>query len=222
MSSTDVSQHWMPADWRIKPAAQLPDYPDAATLARVERDMHRMPPLVFAGEARRLTAALGRVAQGQGFVLQGGDCAESFAEHHPDAIRDTFRVLLQMAVVLSFGAGREVVKVGRIAGQFAKPRSESTETVGGVTLPSYRGDIVNGLAFDTAARTPDPARMLQAYRQSAATLNLLRAFARGASPTCTACTSGRSTSSPARRRASASRRWPNASTRRSASWQRAA
>ncbi len=179
MSSTDVSPRWMPADWRAKPAAQLPDYPDAAALARVERDMRRMPPLVFAGEARRLTAALGRVAQGQGFVLQGGDCAESFAEHHPDTIRDTFRVLLQMAVVLSFGAGREVVKVGRIAGQFAKPRSEATETVGDVTLPSYRGDIVNGLAFDAAARTPDPERMLAAYRQSAATLNLLRAFAQG-------------------------------------------
>src|SRR5262249_25087374 len=151
---------WSPADWRSKPAAQLPAYPDATALARVEHDLRRVPPLVFAGEARRLTAALGRVAEGKGFLLQGGDCAESFAEFHPDTIRDSFRVLLQMAAVLTFGAGCPVVKVGRIAGQFAKPRSEATETLGGVTLPSYRGDIVNGLAFDDAARTPDPARML--------------------------------------------------------------
>jgi 3-deoxy-7-phosphoheptulonate synthase len=174
-----MSMSWVPADWRQRPAAQQPAYPDAGALARVEGELARVPPLVFAGEARRLTAALGRVAQGRGFLLQGGDCAESFAEFHPNAIRDTFRVLLQMAVVLSFGAKLPVVKVGRIAGQFAKPRSEATETVGGVTLPSYRGDIVNGLGFDAAARTPDPARMLQAYRQSAATLNLLRAFAQG-------------------------------------------
>jgi 3-deoxy-7-phosphoheptulonate synthase len=174
-----MAMSWTPSTWRGHPAAQQPAYPDAAALARVEHDLSRVPPLVFAGEARRLTETLGRVAQGHGFLLQGGDCAESFAEFHPNAIRDTFRVLLQMAVVLSFGAGLPVVKVGRIAGQFAKPRSEPTETVDGVSLPTYRGDIVNGPAFEAAARTPDPARMLQAYTQSAATLNLLRAFAQG-------------------------------------------
>ncbi|MDX2224626.1 MAG: 3-deoxy-7-phosphoheptulonate synthase class II [Rhodospirillaceae bacterium] len=170
---------WNRDSWRSKPIAQVPAYPDAAALAAAEAQLRHYPPLVFAGEARRLKAALGRVAAGQAFMLQGGDCAESFAEFHPDNIRDTFRVLLQMAVVLTFGAAMPIVKVGRLAGQFAKPRSAPTETIDGVTLPSYRGDIINGMDFTTAARTPDPQRMVQAYNQSAATLNLLRAFAQG-------------------------------------------
>ncbi len=170
---------WAPESWRKKPAQQMPDYPDATALAAVEARLRRMPPLVFAGEARRLKAALANVASGRAFLLQGGDCAESFAEFHPDNIRDTFRVLLQMAVVLTYGAACPVVKVGRMAGQFAKPRSADTETQDGVTLPSYRGDIVNGIEFNAAARRPDPERMQQAFSQSAATLNLLRAFAQG-------------------------------------------
>ena len=165
--------------WRSRPARQLPDYPDEAALNSVEARLRRYPPLVFAGEARRLKEHLAKASRGQAFVLQGGDCAESFAEFHADNIRDTFRVLLQMAVVLSFGATCPVVKIGRLAGQFAKPRSDNTETRDGVTLPAYRGDIVNGIEFDPAVRTPDPERMIQAYNQSAATLNLLRAFASG-------------------------------------------
>ncbi|MCC7346106.1 MAG: 3-deoxy-7-phosphoheptulonate synthase class II, partial [Variibacter sp.] len=137
------------------------------------------PPLVFAGEARNLKKALARVANGESFLLQGGDCAESFAEHHPDNIRDFFRVLLQMAVVMTYAAASPVVKVGRVAGQFAKPRSSPTEKQDGVELPSYRGDIVNGIEFTPEARVPDPRRQIEAYRQSAATLNLLRAFAQG-------------------------------------------
>jgi 3-deoxy-7-phosphoheptulonate synthase len=170
---------WSPQSWRARPIRQVPEYPDAVALARVEAQLRRRPPLVFAGEVRTLKASLARVARGEAFLLQGGDCAESFAEFHANGIRDTFRVLLQMAVVLTFGAGLPVVKVGRIAGQFAKPRSEPNETVGGVTLPSYRGDVINGIGFDAASRTPDPERMLRAYDQSAATLNLLRAFAQG-------------------------------------------
>ena len=170
---------WEPDTWRSRPAAQQPEYPDAAARAEIEERLSRYPPLVFAGEARRLEAELARVCRGEAFLLQGGDCAESFAEFHPDNIRDTFRVLLQMAVVLTFGAGCPVVKVGRLAGQFAKPRSEPIEERDGMALPSYRGDIVNGIDFCLAARTPDPARMLQAYAQAASTLNLLRAFAQG-------------------------------------------
>jgi len=170
---------WRPDSWRDKPAAQVPDYPDSKALGAVEETLRNYPPLVFAGEARRLKAALGAVAHGQSFLLQGGDCAESFAEFHPNNIRDMFRVLLQMAVVLTYGAACPVVKVSRIAGQFAKPRSADTETQDGVTLPSYRGDIVNGMDFEAAARTPDPQRMMRAYSQAAATLNLLRAFAQG-------------------------------------------
>jgi 3-deoxy-7-phosphoheptulonate synthase len=157
----------------------MPSYPDTAALAAVEAQLGKFPPLVFAGEARKLKRALGEVAQGRAFLLQGGDCAEAFAEHAADNIRDFFRVFLQMAVVMTFAAASPVVKVGRIAGQFAKPRSAPNETIGGVELPSYRGDIVNGIDFDAASRTPDPARQLDAYRQSAATLNLLRAFATG-------------------------------------------
>jgi len=170
---------WSPETWRSKPAQQVPEYPDQAKLEAVEKRLRSYPPLVFAGEARRLTQVLGDVAEGRGFLLQGGDCAESFAEFSANNIRDTFRVLLQMAVVLTFGAALPVVKVGRMAGQFAKPRSAPTETVNGVELPSYRGDIVNGIEFEKSARAPDPERLVQAYNQSAATLNLLRAFAQG-------------------------------------------
>lgn len=170
---------WRPDSWRNKPIVQVPDYPDKDVLARVEEELSSYPPLVFAGEARHLKAQLGEVAEGRAFLLQGGDCAESFAEFHPNNIRDTFRVLLQMAVVLTFAASCPVVKVGRLAGQFAKPRSSDTETLDGVSLPSYRGDIINGPAFDSESRIPDPNRMLKAYSQAAATLNLLRAFAQG-------------------------------------------
>ena len=174
-----MAQSWSPSSWRGKPVRQVPEYPDPAALALVETRLKTHPPLVFAGEARNLMSGLAQVAEGKAFLLQGGDCAESFAEFHPDNIRDTFRVLLQMAVVLTYAAAMPVVKVGRIAGQFAKPRSEDNETQGDVTLPSYRGDIVNGPAFDGESRIPDPNRLLQAYAQSAATLNLLRAFASG-------------------------------------------
>src|ERR1700719_4584417 len=174
-----MMQEWSPRSWRELPIRQVPGYADEAALAGVEETLHRFPPLVFAGEARRLQDRLADVVAGKAFLLQGGDCAESFAEFHPNNIRDTFRVLLQMAVVLTFGAACPVVKLGRLAGQFAKPRSSDTETQNGVTLPSYRGDIINGLEFDAAAREPDPQRMVQAYSQSAATLNLLRAFAQG-------------------------------------------
>jgi 3-deoxy-7-phosphoheptulonate synthase len=173
------SERWSPDSWRAKPIEQSPVFPDAAVLADVERQLAQFPPLVFAGEARKLKAMLGKVAQGEAFLLQGGDCAESFAEHGADNIRDFFRVFLQMAVVATFAAASPVVKVGRVAGQFAKPRSAGMEKIGDVELPSYRGDIVNDIAFTEAARTPDPLRQLMAYRQSAATLNLIRAFAWG-------------------------------------------
>ncbi len=174
-----MAESWSPDSWRHKPIQQVPEYPDIQSLAAVEERLRNYPPLVFAGEARRLKATLATVAAGKGFLLQGGDCAESFAEFHPNNIRDTFRVLLQMAVVLTFGAACPVVKVGRMAGQFAKPRSEPNETRDGVSLPSYRGDMVNGMDFTPEARNPDPERLLQAYNQSAAMLNLLRAFAQG-------------------------------------------
>jgi 3-deoxy-7-phosphoheptulonate synthase len=174
-----MSERWMPDGWRAKPIQQVPTFPEAAALQGVERQLAGFPPLVFAGEARKLKRALAKVAAGEAFLLQGGDCAESFAEHSADNIRDFFRVFLQMAVVLTFAGASPVVKVGRIAGQFAKPRSAPDETVDGVTLPSYRGDIVNDIAFTAEARTPDPRRQTEAYRQSAATLNLLRAFATG-------------------------------------------
>jgi 3-deoxy-7-phosphoheptulonate synthase len=170
---------WSPDSWRSRPIRQAPAYPDAGRLAAVETRLRRYPPLVFAGEARRLKAALARAADGGAFVLQGGDCAESFQDFTANIIRDTFRVLLQMAVVLTFGGALPVVKLGRMAGQFAKPRTSDTETQGGVTLPAYRGDMVNGAEFTPEARTPDPARMEGGYFQSAGTLNLLRAFATG-------------------------------------------
>ena len=170
---------WSKSSWRSHTGLQMPAYPDSEKLAAVTGKLATYPPLVFAGEARDLKLALGRVARGEAFLLQGGDCAESFAEFSADNIRDTFRVLLQMAVVLTFGARKPVVKVGRMAGQFAKPRSSDVEKQGDVELPSYRGDIINGFDFTPEARIPDPARMEQAYLQSAATLNLLRAFAGG-------------------------------------------
>jgi 3-deoxy-7-phosphoheptulonate synthase len=170
---------WTPSSWREKPIKQVPAYPDPVALAEAERQLSTFPPLVFAGEARELKSRLAAVARGEAFLLQGGDCAESFAEHGADHIRDFFRVFLQMAVVLTHGASKPVVKVGRVAGQFAKPRSADTEIIDGVELPSYRGDIINAIEFNEAARVPDPDRMLQAYRQSAATLNLLRAFSMG-------------------------------------------
>ena len=175
-----MTERWNPASWRQRPAKHIPnDYPDMEALARVEGELRRMPPLVFAGEARRLKSKLADVAAGKAFLLQGGDCAESFKEFSADNIRDTFRLILQMAVVLTFAGGKPVVKVARMAGQFAKPRSEPIETIDGVTLPSYRGDNINGMEFEPAARAPDPERLLRAYSQSASTLNLLRAFAGG-------------------------------------------
>ena len=174
-----TARGWHPGSWRDMPIRQVPDYPDQAKLAEVEARLGHWPPLVFAGEARRLQRSLALAGDGQAFVLQGGDCAESFADFTANITRDTFRVLLQMAVVLTFGGGTPVVKLGRMAGQFAKPRSSDSETKDGVTLPSYRGDIVNGPDFTATARIPDPSRMEFAYMQSAGTLNLLRAFSSG-------------------------------------------
>ena len=173
-----MPKNWAPDSWRSKPILQVPDYPDKDKLREVEDILSGFPPLVFA-EARSLKRGLARAAKGEAFLLQGGDCAESFREFHPDNIRDTFRVLLQMAVVLTFGAAVPIVKVGRLAGQFAKPRSAPTETIDGVELPSYRGDIINSIDFEASKREPDPSRMIRAYNQSASTLNLIRAFAQG-------------------------------------------
>ncbi|MGH9151520.1 MAG: class II 3-deoxy-7-phosphoheptulonate synthase [Acidimicrobiales bacterium] len=170
---------WTPSSWRDRPAAQQPDWPDEAALERALKQLCGLPPLVFAGEARQLTASLAEVAHGRAFLLQAGDCAESFGEFSADAIRDTLKVILQMAVVLTYSSGVPVVKVGRIAGQFAKPRSSPTEVVGGLELPSFRGHIVNDDAPDPASRTADPQRLIGAYHQSAATLNLVRAFTKG-------------------------------------------
>lgn len=171
--------NWSPSSWRGKPILQQPTYPDQEHLNRVLNELKRYPPLVFAGEARSLKAQLAEVANGRAFLLQGGDCAESFSEFHAQNIRDTFKVILQMSVVMTYAGGLPVVKVGRLGGQFAKPRSSDTETIDGVTLDSYRGDIINGVDFTKEARVPDPERMIKAYNQSAATLNLLRAFASG-------------------------------------------
>lgn len=170
---------WTPDSWRARTARQMPTYPNPAALAAVEKKLASYPPLVFAGEARDLKKQLAAVAEGKAVLLQGGDCAESFAEFSANNIRDTFKVILQMTVVLMYAGGLPVVKVGRMAGQFAKPRSADDETVGGTTLPVYRGDIINGIEFEPSKRAPDPERMVQVYGQSAATLNLLRAFARG-------------------------------------------
>lgn len=174
-----MAQKWTPTSWRSKPIIQVPEYSDQEALKTVEERLASYPPLVFAGEARALKRQLADVAEGRAFLLQGGDCAEAFAEHGADNIRDFFRVFLQMSVVLTYAAAKPIVKVGRIAGQFAKPRSSDIETKDDVTLPSYRGDIINGIGFDEASRIPDPERQIMAYRQSAATLNLIRAFAQG-------------------------------------------
>jgi len=174
-----MGDKWTPTSWRDKPIIQVPEYPDQAKLAEVEKALSTVPPLVFAGEARSLKKSLAQVSDGNAFCLMGGDCAESFAEFHPNNIRDTFRVILQIAFVLTFGAAMPVVKVGRVAGQFAKPRSAPTETQGDVTLDSYRGDMINAMPFTKEDRTPDPERLMRVYNQSAATLNLLRAFAQG-------------------------------------------
>ncbi len=170
---------WQKTGWRAKPRVQMPDYVDAEALKKVEAQLAEYPPLVFAGEARTLKAKLGKAARGEAFLLQGGDCAESFAAFQADPIRDTFKVMLQMAMILTYGAKVPVVKVGRMAGQFAKPRSAPTEVKDGVELPSYRGDIINELEFTPEARVPNPKKMLQAYTQAAGTLNLLRAFSTG-------------------------------------------
>ena len=170
---------WSPDSWRSKPILQVPDFPDKAALADVEAKIAKFPPLVFANEVNALKARLGKVAKAESFLFQGGDCAESFKEHTANNIRDYFRVFLQSALVMTFAGGMPVVKIGRIAGQFAKPRSSNVEKLGGVELPSYRGDIINGFEFSRESRTPDPDRQLQAYRQSAATLNFLRAFLQG-------------------------------------------
>ncbi|MBN2630571.1 MAG: 3-deoxy-7-phosphoheptulonate synthase class II [Rhodobacteraceae bacterium] len=174
-----MTKGWQKSDWRAKPRVQMPDYPDAPALTAVEAQLAKYPPLVFAGEARKLKKQLALAAEGKAFLLQGGDCAESFSEFSADNLRDTFRVMLQMAIVLTYSAKVPVIKVGRMAGQFAKPRSAPTEVIDGVELPSYRGDIVHSFEPTIEARRPDPARMLQAYTQAAASLNLLRAFSTG-------------------------------------------
>jgi len=180
ISATGASlKDWAPDSWQAREALQQPNYESKETLNAALDEIANRPPLVFAGEARNLQAQLANAAAGNAFVLFGGDCAESFAEFRADNVRDTYRVLLQMSVVLMYGAGIPVVKLGRMAGQFAKPRSEDLETINGVTLPSYRGDNINGCDFTEAARRPDPQRLLRAYDQSCSTLNLLRAFSQG-------------------------------------------
>ena len=174
-----MAKTWSPSSWRTFPAVQQPDWPDEGDLDRALKQISSYPPLVFAGEARSLQAALAQVSAGNAFLLQAGDCAESFAEFSANNIRDSFKVILQMAVVLTFGASMPVVKVGRVAGQFAKPRSSPMEAVDGIELPSYRGDMINAMPFTEKDRVPDPKRLLRVYEQSAATLNLLRAFAQG-------------------------------------------
>lgn len=179
METLEQTTTWHPGSWQAKPIQQLPTYQNPERLEAVMAQLKGYPPLVFGGEARQLKKRLAQAAEGKAFLLQGGDCAESFAEFHPVKIRDTFRVLLQMAVILTYSAQLPVVKVGRVAGQFAKPRSSDTETRDGVTLPSYRGDMINDASFSEAARDPNPDRMVQGYHQAASTLNLLRAFAQG-------------------------------------------
>ena len=170
---------WTLNSWRKFPAKHIPEYQDQEELNTVLNKVSKFPPLVFAGESRNLKQELAKVAEGKAFLLQGGDCAESFAEFHPDNIRDTFKVILQMALVLTASATTPVVKIGRIAGQFSKPRSAPTETKDGKTLPSYLGDNINGMEFSEKARVPDAKRLFRAYSQSASTLNLLRAFSKG-------------------------------------------
>ncbi|MGH2730041.1 MAG: class II 3-deoxy-7-phosphoheptulonate synthase [Actinomycetota bacterium] len=174
-----MEEPWSPTSWRQRPAAQQPEWPDPVELDVVIDELRKLPPLVFAGEARTLAAGLAKVGRGEAFVLQAGDCAEAFGDFSADAIRDKLKIILQMAVVLTYAAGLPVVKVGRIAGQFAKPRSSPSEAVAGVELPSFRGHAVNDIAFDPQSRRADPWRLIRAYHQSAATLNLIRAFTKG-------------------------------------------
>tara|TARA_B100000579_G_scaffold191500_1_gene156471 strand:- start:2464 stop:3810 length:1347 start_codon:yes stop_codon:yes gene_type:complete len=174
-----MGEEWSRASWRNKDRIQMPSYGDEANLKYVEKTLNSYPPLVFAGETRSLKQHLGLVSEGKAFLLQGGDCAESFEEFSADLIRDTFKAILQMAVVLTFGAKLPVIKIGRMAGQFAKPRSSDFEVVNGIEYPSYRGDIINSIELNTTAREPDPKRMLTAYSQAAASINLLRAFSQG-------------------------------------------
>ncbi|MDQ3981199.1 MAG: 3-deoxy-7-phosphoheptulonate synthase class II [Actinomycetota bacterium] len=174
-----MTETWTPSSWTAFSAEQQPEWPDEAALKEVLEELRVLPPLVFAGEARALKAALGRVSRGEAFLLQAGDCAEAFGDFTADSIRDKLKVILQMAVVLTYAAGLPVIKVGRIAGQFAKPRSSPSEVVGGTTLPSFRGHAINDSPFDAASRQPDPKRLIRAYHQSAATLNLIRAFTKG-------------------------------------------
>jgi 3-deoxy-7-phosphoheptulonate synthase len=171
--------NWTPSSWRDFPIKQQPTYPNQELLKKIETELKAYPPLVFAGEVRSLRRHFSDISNGKGFLLQGGDCAESFSEFHADNIRDTFKVMLQMAIVMTFAGSKPVTKVGRMAGQFAKPRSSDTETIDGVELASYRGDIINGIDFTEAARVPDPERLVKAYNQASATQNLLRAFAQG-------------------------------------------
>ncbi len=174
-----MNKMWKPDSWKNFELKHLPEYSDLSVLDNVTDQLKDFPPLVFAGEVRSLNKALAQVAEGKGYILQGGDCAESFAEFNANNIRDTFRVILQMAIILTAGTNLPVVKIGRMAGQFAKPRSSAVEIQNGVELPSYKGDIINGIQFDEKSRTPNPKRILKAYSQSASTLNLLRAFAAG-------------------------------------------
>ncbi|MGZ4757343.1 MAG: 3-deoxy-7-phosphoheptulonate synthase, partial [Acidimicrobiia bacterium] len=178
-AAAPLDSPWSPDSWQSRPAAQQPDWPDDGSLEAALAELRGLPPLVFAGEARSLTKSLGLVAEGKAFLLQAGDCAESFSAFSADGIRDKLKIILQMSVVLTYGAGVPTVKLGRIAGQFAKPRSAPSETRGDQVLPSFRGDMVNDLAFEAAGRRPDPGRLLRGYHQSAATLNLLRAFTKG-------------------------------------------
>ena len=174
-----MQKKWSPSSWQNKTGKHMPTYKDKAALSSVLNDLSKFPPLVFAGEARKLQKQLAEVANGKAFLLQGGDCAESFTSFNPNNIRDLFKVILQMSVVLTFGASCPVVKVGRIAGQFAKPRSQETENKNDVILDSYKGDIINDIKFDVNLREPNPNRLIKAYNQSASTLNLLRAFSQG-------------------------------------------
>jgi 3-deoxy-7-phosphoheptulonate synthase len=172
-------KNWKANTWKKYPVKHIPEYPDKDELNMVLDKIRNYPPLVFAGETRHLKSQLADVVDGKAFLLQGGDCAESFAEFHPDNIRDTFKLMLQMSLVLTYSASLPVVKLGRIAGQFSKPRSAPTEVKDGVELPSYLGDNINGIEFDEKSRIPDPKRLFRAYSQSAATLNLIRAFSKG-------------------------------------------
>jgi len=212
-----IQRDWSPASWRTKDVEQLPDYPDPAVLEQVERDLTRCAPLVFAGEVRELHDHLSKACMGQGFLLMGGDCAESFDDFNVDRVRDSFRIILQMALTMTYGSGKPIIKVGRMAGQFAKPRSSGIETIDGVSLPSYRGDNVNGAAFTEESRTPDPNRMMRAYHQSRRRSTSSARSPSAATPTSRGCTRGTSTLSSRPSRAPTTARSRPRSTSRSAS-----